>query len=543
MSPRAITRPFAAGAVVTSDYLPWARVTAGSFAAHHPGVRFVVLLVDEPSPDVLRSDEPFEVLLPDQVGLPGTELDWMSLIYDGLELCCALKPWLLDHLLQDAAAALYLDSDMLVCGSLEDVALRAVETGVVLSPHSLAPRCDTGFSTPGDDDLLAVGQFNAGFVAVGQTGIPFLRWWASKLARECPIWDPAVPLRFLDQRWLDLVVNYFPCEVSRDPGVNLARWNLHQRSLELIADEYRVDGGPLRLFHFSGFNPAEPSVLGPQQRPHPRAQPGGSPALARLVGEYVQQLHDAGWQPRSGERATPECGGITLTGTVRAAIRSALIEAERVGVAPVAGPGEHSVLQSWLRAPVGAGGTSWYLWGLWTSNQAVRTGFPRLPGADEPRYLAWSMTDGVTRGAVPPCLAGSASTVALDEAHAFVTLLEVAETLQDPKLLDGLAEHFGAQDDITLLLYAPGADPEGLVAALEPLLAASGLDGPSSPDILALTDSIGPGAIAPHVHATLTRRVTRSELAHLPTAADARSLRALAQAALRHHRVALASIP
>ena len=306
----------------------------------------------------MRSAEPFEIVRGAfDVGLPGPELDWMSLIYDGLELCCALKPWLLEYLLHDATAALYLDSDMLVCGSLEEVALRATEVGVVLSPHSLQPRVDTGFSTPGDDDLLAVGQFNAAFSPPSHQGIPFLRWWASKLARECPALDPTVPLRFLDQRWLDLVVNYFPCEVSRDPGVNLARWNLHQRSLELIADSTGSTSSRL-LFHFSGFDPADPSALGRQQRPHPRAQVDRSASTcAKLVGEYVAQLHDAGWRPRPGERVTPEQAGIRLTGTVRRAIRCALIEAERVGAAPQLGPSEHSVLQSWLRAPVSAGAT------------------------------------------------------------------------------------------------------------------------------------------------------------------------------------------
>ena len=110
------------------------------------------------------------------------------------------------------------------------------------------------------------------------------------------------------------------------------------------------------------------------------------------------------------------------------------------------------------------------------------------------------MTDGVTRGMVPPVLAGTASTVKLRGARAFVTVLEAWQDAADPRLLDGLSSEFGADDDVTLLLYAPGADPESLLSALEPLLAARALDGPSSPDLLALTDPIGPGAIAPLVH-------------------------------------------
>ena len=165
--------PFAAGTVITSEYLPWARVLAASFAVHHPGVRFVVTVLDEPDPGRLRDGDPFELARPADIGLAGAEYGWLRAIYDGFELCCAVKPWLLRYLLAGADAALYLDSDILVCDSLAAIAAQATDAGVVLTPHALTPLPDDGL-VPSEDTLLRLGQFNAGFVAVGHRGAAFL---------------------------------------------------------------------------------------------------------------------------------------------------------------------------------------------------------------------------------------------------------------------------------------------------------------------------------------------------------------------------------
>lgn len=520
----------AAGAVVTTDYLPWARATARSFAEHHRDTRFVVLVLDEPDPDALRDDDPFELCTPAQVGMSAAELGWMQLIYDGLEICCALKPWLLRHLLSDADVALYLDSDLLICDSLRDVALRAAAVGLVVSPHSLAPR-HGAMQLPNDDSLLQVGQFNAGFLAAGRVGLPFLDWWADKLARECTSWDPTVPLRFLDQRWLDLVVNYFPCEVDRDPGAGVARWNLFQRRLELAGDGYLVDGRPLRFFHFSSFDPGNPSVLSPIAPPHESIDLNGSAALRRLVDDYTERLISAGWRPRAGGRPVPERGGIRLTPPVRAAVRAALIESERAGVAPAAGPDDADRLLSWLRAPAGAGPITWYLWGLWRSHAGLRQAFPEVPGADDGRYLSWAATEGMARELVPGALAQPARPPVLDNPRAFVALLGARELVEDPSLLTGVRELFDAGDDVTFLVHAPGWDPDALTDELATILAAAGLNAADAPDMLALLDAAAPEAVATVAHAVLSRRPSPA-LAGLAHAPDTAALRRLADLAL-----------
>jgi hypothetical protein len=528
----------AAGTVVTSDRLPWARVAASSFMAHHPGTRFVVLLVDEPDPRLLRDDDGFELRTLAQIGMDASERGWWALIYNGMETCCALKPWLLRYLLADAEAALWIDSDLLVCDSLREVANRAAAVGLVVSPHSLEPR-HSDPRVPADDEncLLQMGLFNAGFLAVGRRGMPFLDWWAGKVARRCTAWA-SLPSHYYDQRWLDFVVNYFPCEVDRDPGANVARWNLYQRHLELVGDRYVVDGHPLRFFHFSGFDPGRPAVLCLQDQPHESTDVQRSAALARLVADYVRRLMSAGWTPRAGTPAIPKHAGIRLTPAVRAALRTVLIESDRLGIAPVAALSDPGTLWAWLRAPVSpSGAISWYLYGLWASQASLRATFPRVPGPDEHPYVTWSEGAGITLEFVPSVLAGPADTLNLDGARRFVALLDVGEVLDDPSLMVGLSDLFGARDEVTFLLRAPGWDREAVVRDLTDVLGEAGLDGPDSPDMLVLLSAAAPYAVAPLVHAVLTRRLQEA-FVNVPHAPDPTSLRLIADTVLANDEIA-----
>ena len=75
-------------------------------------------------------------------------------------------------------------------------------------------------------------------------------WWAERLATDCLV----APERgyFVDQRWMDFAPGLIPSlPVLRDPGYNVAYWNLPSRDVSATA-KYTVNGWPLRFFHFSG---------------------------------------------------------------------------------------------------------------------------------------------------------------------------------------------------------------------------------------------------------------------------------------------------
>jgi SAM-dependent methyltransferase len=410
--------PYAAGTVVTSSYLPWVRVTANSFAAHNPEATFYVLFTDGVPTDQLRPDDRFTALAVADVGLGSEQFALVRTIYNDLELCCALKPLLIRTMLVNARAALYLDADMRVYSSLAEAAERAHDTGLLLSPHALSPRTVEGVED--EEVLLRMGQFNAGFLAVGQAGRPFLDWWWSKLARECFDIRRAVPEHFLDQRWLDVAVGYFPLVIDRDVTTNVARWNLFQRELTSDDGRFFVDGQPLRLFHFSAFDPARSLELRPDEFDHPSLDPKRSPALRQLLSDYTDELIEAGWQPRVSAPVTRTVDGLELSAPVRAAIGAALMEAEKHGAGPRSVDMDPRRLTAWLQAPVTTAGLSWFLLGLHRTNAAVRANFPQVPGADEPRYLQWAYTAGVAGGIVPPRLVPTAIRSAVDGATSVV---------------------------------------------------------------------------------------------------------------------------
>ena len=389
---------YAAGTVVTSDYLPWARVLSESFLEHNPGAAFTVLVLDEPSPDQLRDTDRFQLVSPQDVAIDTVTYQWMATIYDGFELSCALKPWLLRHLLRDAEAAIYLDSDILVSASLQTIASRASDNGLVLSPHRLEPPPADGLQ-PDEDTLLRLGQFNGGFLAVGPDGNAFLNWWGQRLVHDCVHHGDANPLRFVDQRWLDLTVNYFEVDVLRDRGANVAYWNLDTRALEHGPSGYTVDGEPLKFMHLSGFDSSQPGRL----TKHPaRVETDQSPALAQICREYATALVEAGVQPKTGASQTPTlAGSIVLTPPIKGALRAVLRDAGSDADADVPDPRAAADVLAWLRAPVTARGTSRYLMGLHASHEAVRREFAQVPGDDEPRYQGWAATQGVAMGLAP----------------------------------------------------------------------------------------------------------------------------------------------
>jgi glycosyltransferase involved in cell wall biosynthesis len=386
---------YAAGTVVTSDYLPWARVLSESFLAHNPGASFTVLVLDEPRSDQLRGTDGFRLASPQDVAIDPIAYRWMATIYDGFELSCALKPWLLLHLLGQADAAIYLDSDILVNSSLADIALRARDNGILLSPHRLEPPPADGMQ-PDEDTFLRLGQFNGGFLAVGPSSGAFLDWWSQRVAHDCVHHSDADPLRFVDQRWLDLTVNYFEVDVLRDRGANVAYWNLDSRHLEHGPDGYVVDGEPLQFMHFSGFAPGSPERL----TKHPtRVDADHVPALARICREYATALVEAGLQSRQIPAPTPTLAGSTvLTPGIKRALRTILRDAEP-GSAP--DPRAAAEVLAWLHAPVTPRGTSRYLIGLHASHAAVAHEFAQVPGDDEPRYQGWAATQGVAMGLAP----------------------------------------------------------------------------------------------------------------------------------------------
>jgi glycosyltransferase involved in cell wall biosynthesis/SAM-dependent methyltransferase len=377
--------------IIARNYLPYARVLAESFAEHHPGERFTTLILDGAD----ASGEPFDVLTPYEIGIEPDEFHRMAMIYDLKELATAVKPWLLQTLLDRGAdAAVYFDPDIAIYQPLDDIGVLAQRHSIVLTPHTTEPIPDDG-CLPDYSMIMHAGIYNLGFVGVSERATPFLDWWSNRLSRYCLVAvDQAL---FVDQRWVDLVPSLFEHFLLLDPGCNVAYWNLHARQVRRNGDLYEVNGAPLRFFHFSGFKPDTPHVLSHHAGTRPRILLSRNPDLAQLCSEYGRRVLAHGYG--RGQAIAYEFerlpGGIAIDARMRKLFRDELLEAERNGRTAPPDPFDPAVTASfleWLREPVGKGrkvGVSRYAYALYSERPDLQREFPDVLRADAPRFIEW----------------------------------------------------------------------------------------------------------------------------------------------------------
>jgi glycosyltransferase involved in cell wall biosynthesis len=411
--------------IVARNYLAYAEVLMAGVTRHHPEADRTVVVVDAVPGEELRTD--LATLLLDDLPLDPGELDRLRSIYDVTELCTAVKPSALTHLLDAGAeVACYLDPDIVVHAPLVGLEERARAHDVVLTPHVLAPMPDDGLGIT-ERTILLSGVFNLGFVAVGSRSRPFLGFWDERLRRHCLV-DHGAGL-FTDQRWIDLAPALFDVAVVRDPGWNVAYWNLHERPLRLTAADVASTGGPhpygtatvgdgvpLVFYHHSGHDPADGSLLSKHQGDRPRILLSEHPDVTSLCARWRDDLDAAGHgrRRRTPYRWAATAGGVALTTPVRHCLRDALLAVEATG-------GERPP------SPIGADdGTAFVAWCLGTDDDDgptatgdgtgvgvprlvrwlhrtradLQAAFPRVPGSDAAALVHWAATDAALRGDV-----------------------------------------------------------------------------------------------------------------------------------------------
>ncbi len=316
--------PMHVAAVIASNYLPHARVLANSLRAHHPDARITLLLVDGPVTDGAIPEA--ECLAPSDVGIDDRELRRRAMLFDRQGLISSLRPLLLTKLLSDGAeAVLLLDVDMLVLAPCDDLVVLAGDAGIVLSPHALAPLPGRPGAWP-EQQLLQVGVFNGGFLGVGRKALPFLAWLAERAARDC-LRAPQEGL-FYTQTWLDLVPVLFDHHILRDQGINAQFHSLRGQDLERDGERLLVGETPLRLFHFTGFDPASEQQLS-RHIPGERGSLEHRPQLRALCIHYANLLHKAGWPALAPGRWETLPSGELIQSDVKATYRAHLLAAER----------------------------------------------------------------------------------------------------------------------------------------------------------------------------------------------------------------------
>ena len=240
--------------IVSKNYLAYARCLADSFLSHHPQGQVIVMLVDEMDDDSFdRSEERFTTVLANEIGIP--DFKQMAFRYTLLELNTAVKPFFLEYVFREynCQKLCYFDPDIYFYNPIDEILSLLDKHGIVLIPHLIGLPEDESKSN--ELEILRSGAYNLGFIGLSkhQELEIFLLWWQQKLRTHCTV-DVEGGL-FVDQRWIDLVPGLFSSVyIHRDPGCNVAYWNLNHRSIVRTDSSYVVNGSPLKFFHFSGFS-------------------------------------------------------------------------------------------------------------------------------------------------------------------------------------------------------------------------------------------------------------------------------------------------
>lgn len=258
-----------------------------SVQTHLPEAERWVAVVDSPAPYIDAERECAKILGPDELDF--ARYRELSFELDPISLCCAAKPIAAKAIRQRTAARklLYFDSDTLLLGRPTSL-LAALDTHpIVLTPHVLFPEHNRMM----DFGTMRSGAYNGGIFALDAhpDAAEFLDWWEGNLTASGALtWDS-----WHDQGWLNHAPALFPsATVLRDPGCNVAFWNMHEREVTFDPASKRLfaHGAPLTSVHFSHFNRRLPHSL--TGRMKTGFEP--PPALLDLAATYAKLLEAAG---------------------------------------------------------------------------------------------------------------------------------------------------------------------------------------------------------------------------------------------------------
>ncbi|MGX5389990.1 hypothetical protein [Bacillus thuringiensis] len=234
----------------TAADLPKAKVMAESVKEHMPDSQVIICLVEKTmSPEAETCKFFDKVILAKDLGFQWPEFERVIFKYNSVEGVSVVKGQLLRDLLylyNKEDYFLYLDPEMKVLGPLQEVINAFQYNSILLTPYQLYPS-----DIEREHELLNKGTFQNGFIAIKRSdnAIQFVEWFADRLNRHYE--DPYKGEK-LDQKFLNLAMAGFDVHVLKNPGYNVAIWNLHERKIHLTPHgEWRVLGRPLRIFNYT----------------------------------------------------------------------------------------------------------------------------------------------------------------------------------------------------------------------------------------------------------------------------------------------------
>ena len=244
------------------SYLDRARVLANTLKSLHPDWILWAVVTDKcpEGMDHAWEEEEFDRVLSVYDLIPANTEQWLF-GHNVVEACTAVKGAACVKILSehDCEKLFYFDPDIAIFNPMDEVLDLLDVNSIVLTPHQLQGEPRQAIQAIQDNELTSLthGVYNLGFIAIANDseGRRFASWWDDRLRDWCH--DRKEIGVFVDQKWCDLVPCFFDgVKILRDPGYNVASWNLSHRTVGFDADGMlTVNDRPLRFFHFTKLGP------------------------------------------------------------------------------------------------------------------------------------------------------------------------------------------------------------------------------------------------------------------------------------------------
>ncbi len=245
---------------ISFSYLNRARVLGRTLRQYHPNWD-LWLLISDVAPAGFHfdiGDEAWDrVIWITELDIPNIR-SWIFK-HDVVELCTAVKgPFLKQLCSLGYDQIFYLDPDIAILNSLSGLQRMLDTASVLLTPHQISFDNDDFSIWDNEVSSLIHGTYNLGFIAIrnDRSGLSCADWWAERCLRFC--YDDKGRGLFVDQKWCDLIPAFFDrVMIVRDPGYNVASWNLNRRNISVAENgTFLVNGEyPLRFYHFTKLGP------------------------------------------------------------------------------------------------------------------------------------------------------------------------------------------------------------------------------------------------------------------------------------------------
>lgn len=252
--------------ICSNNYLAQAKALGDSIKKTNPDYIFFIGLVDLLSEEINYDEEiGHPIILSHEIGIPEFESLWKK--YNIIELNTCVKPFYLEYFTEkycDLTHLMYFDPDTYIFGNLSNIEKELVNNKeIILTPHILSP-IPIDEKMPNEQIFLNYGTYNLGFIGVKnpKNNIPFFKWWSERTYNSG--YDKVSEGLFVDQLWMNLTPIFFGnCIISKNPGLNMGPWNLHERYLSKNEASNLVinKNEELIFYHFSNYKYNLPNIL------------------------------------------------------------------------------------------------------------------------------------------------------------------------------------------------------------------------------------------------------------------------------------------